>query len=247
MSPIDTKEPTDTKRKLRKSVVRSMGLSRVCRTKDIDICNCALASVHCQVQTARRESWFKFLKAGSVEKLIEVIIETELHRKSTADNDPTEHTELLRKAETDRQFLSQLPSSYDFLRIFDDDRCATLQCAVRLQKLEVLNFLLELLKPMSDRHIILNAGHFSDNSTPLMDACSAGNLQMVQALHAAGAKWFLKNAAGVQAHQMAEKAGHLDVAEFYRHRNSDGGCRGRADSRHQRCRIRHRRRAAAAP
>ena len=184
----------------------------MCRRKEIDACDCALDSKHCKTQAARRSAWFKYLSEGNIDKMIELIIETEMHKKScSSELDPSRNEYL--KSHPD--LLSTLPSTYDFMKILDESNCATLQCAVKSANHDVLNFILDLLKLLNDGRVILNAGSLNDRTTALMDACSIGDITMVKALHAAGANWFLKNSSGQQACQIAEKAGHSEITDFF--------------------------------
>jgi hypothetical protein len=141
------------------------------------MCECAPSSLHCKLQSTRRFSWFQYLKDGDLEKMIDMIIETEmLNNRPTLGVESSEYIESLNKARMHQSLLANLPSTYDFLRIHDDSQCATLQCAVRLQKLEIVIFLLDLLQTVGDGLIILNAGNLYDRMTPLMDARGGGKM-----------------------------------------------------------------------
>jgi hypothetical protein len=107
------------------------------------------------------------------------------------------------------------------------DSKTALHIAARENLRLAVGYLLEMLQEQTFIQNILDFPEPGTRTTPLIDACKAGNLEIVQALCAAGSKWYLPDAMGVQPRQHAERSGSLEIMAFFNAQKKDMENEGR--------------------
>jgi ankyrin repeat protein len=103
----------------------------------------------------------------------------------------------------------------------DLDSKTALHIAARENLRHAVKYLLEMLQEQTFIQTILDFPEPGTRTTPLIDACKAGNLEIVEALCAAGAKWYLPDSMGVQPRQHAERSGSLEILAFFNAQKKD--------------------------
>ena len=100
-----------------------------------------------------------------------------------------------------------------------------LHLAARENLRDSVAYLLEMLEEHAFMQSVLDLQEPGTKTTPLIEACKVGNLEIVQSLCSAGAKWYLPDAGGVQPRQHAERNGNLEVVTFFnsQHKEHEAG------------------------
>jgi CRP-like cAMP-binding protein len=149
-------------------------------------CECPLASKFCRKANLLRQRWFNAVKAQDLGAMEKLV-------KLTGSG--------------------KIPHELASLAEHEEGLTA-LHIAARDNLQDVIQLLVGLLKEQEFVQSVLDFPQVGTLATPLCEACRCGNLEAVEILCRAGAKWYLPDAKGVQPRKHAEQAGNLEIVAF---------------------------------
>ena len=105
-----------------------------------------------------------------------------------------------------------------FTVVDDKDGKTALQLAAREGLVPAVGHLLEMLHGKDFKQEIVNFPEEGTKTTPLIEACISGSLEIVKALcEIGGAKWYLPDAKGKQPRHYAD--GKTEILSFFSHQS----------------------------